>query len=104
MTCDHCVNGLRPMEWTDARPGDPVDVAVCLCEAGQVYRRAENEGHKTVPLWRVWCAAHQVDPSRVFMLEDIYTADELRAVGLLPAVVEAKTREAAILAAASRRR
>lgn len=102
MTCDHCVNGLRPLEWTDARPGDPIDVAVCLCDAGQAYRRAENEGHATVPLWRVWCAVHQVDPSRVFMLEQIYSRDELAAVGLVASAAPA-SREAALLARGKRR-
>lgn len=82
MTCDHCVNGLRPIEWSDAKPGEPVDFAVCLCEHGQAYRRDTNEGHQTVPLWRVWCAIHQVDPSRVFLMEQVWTARELAAVGL----------------------
>lgn len=98
MTCDHCVNGLRPLEWTDATPGDPVDVAVCLCDAGQEYRRATNEGRRTVPLWRVWCAVHQVDPSRVFLLEDVYSGAELEAAGLRKAPVSL-SREAALLAA-----
>jgi hypothetical protein len=93
MTCDHCVYGLLIQEWTDA----PHDFAVCLCDAGQVYRRDTNEGHRTVPLWRVWCAVHQVDPSRVFLLEEIYTGEELTAAGLTKPPVSL-SREAALLA------
>lgn len=101
MTCDHCINGLRPIEWKDAKPGAPWDFAVCLCESGQAYRRSENEGRKTVPLWRVWCARHQVDPSRVFMAEEVWSADELRAVGLIAA--SQQSRADALLAKGRRR-
>lgn len=89
------------MEWADAQPGDPIDIAVCVCEAGQAYRLAVNERRRTVPMWRVWCAVHQVDPLRVFLLEQIYSAEELRAVGLA-APVEKQSREARILAAAAK--
>lgn len=82
MTCLHCVNGLRPLEWTDAKPGDLPEFAVCLCDAGQSYRRAENNGHQAVPLWQVWCAVHQVQPERVRLMEDVWSASELAAVGL----------------------
>lgn len=98
MTCEHCVNGLRPLEWTDAKAGDPVDIAVCLCEAGQAYRLGQNCGRRTVALWRVWCAAHQVDPSRVFMLEQVYSAAELAAVGLRTRDSGVASRESALLA------
>jgi hypothetical protein len=79
VSCDVCGGlGMLILEWTDA----PSDFAVCLCQAGQVYRTATNNRAKTVPLWRVWCAREQVDPSRVFLLEDIYSPSELDAVGL----------------------
>ncbi len=97
MTCPVCVNGLLVQEWTNA----PADYAVCLCEAGQVYRRATNEGRDTVPLWRVWCAVHQVDPSRVFLLEQVYSAEELASVGL-GASTDPVSREAALLAKGGR--
>jgi hypothetical protein len=103
MTCDHCVNGLRPLEWTDAKPGDPPEFAVCLCDAGQAYRRGVNNGRSAMPLWRVWCAQHRVDPSRVRLMEDVWTAEELAAVGLRngPAPM---SRAAALLAAGERRK
>src|SRR5688572_16535396 len=98
MTCDICDgHGLLIQSWTDA----PHDFAVCLCGAGKAWRRAENNGHATVPLWHVWCAKWDVDPARVFLLEDVYTPAELAAVGLLsqPATVSP---EAALLAAGKR--
>lgn len=99
MTCDVCLDGFLVVEWTDAPP----DVAVCLCEEGQRWRYAENDDKPTVPQWRVWCARWQVDPARVFMVEDVWTAEELAAVGLGVEPVVAISREAAILAAASKR-
>jgi hypothetical protein len=103
VTCEHCIDGLRPLEWTDAKPGDPIDIAVCVCAAGMALRKADNCGARCEPLWRVWCAVHGVDPSRVFMLEQVYTPEELRIVGLVPpAPPTGKSREAAILAAAAK--
>lgn len=103
MSCEHCVNGLRPLEWTDAKPGDLPDFAVCLCPAGQAYRRGENEGRRTVALWRVWCAVHQVDPSRVRLIEDIWSAEELAAAGLTMLAAAGPASRAAALLAKGRR-
>lgn len=55
--------------------------ALCLCRAGGALRFTQNERRRTVPLWRVWCAREQVDPSRVCRLEDVYSAEELASVG-----------------------
>jgi hypothetical protein len=96
VTCEHCVNGLRPLEWTD-----PLEVAVCLCQAGQAYRQATNNGHAAVPLWQVWCAQHQVEPERVRLMEQVWSAEELTAAGLRPAAAPAN-RAAALLAAGQR--
>lgn len=99
MTCQACEGrGLLVQEWTNADP----DFAICLCETGRVWRQASNNGHATVPLWRVWCARWQVDPGRMYLLEDVYSASELAAVGL---AVTAPTvnREAALLAAGKKR-
>jgi hypothetical protein len=101
VSCDHCVNGLRPLEWTDRAPSEPLDVAVCLCDAGQVYRRAVNEGHAAVPLWRVWCAQHQVPPERVKLMEDVWSASELADAGLRKAA-EPQSRAAALLNSGAR--
>jgi hypothetical protein len=86
-------------EWTDA----PHDFAICLCPAASWYRSNQNAGRNVrVFGWQVWCAANQVDPSRVFRLEDIYAAAELAAVGLS---VKPLTfpREAALQAAGKRK-
>jgi hypothetical protein len=93
MTCSHCVNGLRPLEWTD-----PLEIAVCLCPSGQVYRQATNNGRVVEALWQVWCAVHQVEPGRVYLMEQVWSAEELAAAGLRPAAAPAN-RAAALLAA-----
>lgn len=98
MSCDVCADGWVVVEWTDA----PHDFAVCLCPAGEAWRVAMNHGTPTVPRWRVWCAQWQVDPARVFMVEDVWTAEELAAVGLGVEPVAPITREAALLAASKR--
>lgn len=99
MTCETCSGlGLLIQEWTDA----PHDFSICVCEAGQAWRRAENNGHKTVPQWLLWCARWQVEPERVFLLEDVYTGQELAAAGLSKPVVDFN-REAALLAAGRRK-
>lgn len=98
MTCAVCADrGLLVQEWTDADP----DFAVCLCEAGQRYRLDENWGHRVIPQWRLWCARYQVDPARVFLLEEIYSRKELAAVGLRPEPVRL-SREAALMATGKR--
>ena len=100
MNCAHCGGlGLAIQEWTDAES----DYAVCVCEAGQAFRLADNNGRSVVPQWRLWCARWDVDPARVFMLEDIYTAQELAAAGLSRPVAGGG-RESALLAAARRRK
>jgi hypothetical protein len=100
VTCETCDGlGMLIQEWTDA----PHDFAVCLCQAGQAFRVAENRGRRTVPHWRVWCSRWQVDPSRVFLLEEVYSRDELAAAGLT-AQPTAISREASLLAAGRRSR
>lgn len=80
MSCENCGDkGVTVLNWTDAPP----DFAVCLCSTGLDMRATANEGKATVPLWRVWCAVHQVDPSRVLMLEAVHTPDELAALGFV---------------------
>lgn len=72
--------------------------AVCLCEAGQSFRAADNNGRRTAPLWQLWCAHHRVDPSRVFLLEEVLSAVELTALGFRRAPTSI-SRESALLAA-----
>ena len=95
VSCVHCADkGLTCLNWADA----PEDYAVCLCKAGQLMRQTGNHRKATVPLWRVWCAKWQVDPERVLLIEDVLSADELRARGLV--VEPAGDREERLLKAA----
>jgi hypothetical protein len=96
MNCEVCGDlGMLVQPWTDAEP----DFAICLCPAADWYRSDENRGRKVAAHgWQVWCAVHQVDPARVFRLEDIYSAKELAAVGLSVRRANVSS-EAALLAA-----
>lgn len=104
--CEACQGaGLVPWVSKDnPKPNADISVkdmhyAVCLCEVGRTFRVATNNGRKVAPLWRVWCAREQVDPSRVFMLEDVYSAEELAAWGFQKATPLQVDREAALQAA-----
>lgn len=99
MTCPVCIDGLLIVEWTDA----PHDFAVCLCAAGQEWRCTTNNGHTVPAQWRVWCAKHGIDPKRMFMAEQVWTRDELAAVGLVAEAAQID-RAAALLAAGRRKR
>jgi hypothetical protein len=97
MTCANCDDkGLTVLNWTDAEP----DYAVCLCSVGQELRRSTNEGKTTVALWRLWCAVHQVDPSRVRLLEDVHSVEELVQLGF--GSQPSGNRESALLAMAKK--
>jgi hypothetical protein len=97
VTCLYCIDGLVPLEWAE-----PFSWAVCLCAAGQALRVANNQGKATVPRWQLWAARWGVDPARVYLLEALYTPQELAAVGL--AVSGPVSVEAALLAAGRKRR
>ena len=100
VTCETCCDkGLVIVNWTDAEP----DYAVCLCHAAQWYRSNRNAGREVAAYgWQVWAARHQVEPSRVVMLEDVLTAEEMAECGLSqPAVIA--DREAVLLAAARKK-
>lgn len=103
MTCHECHEGLIPMVPHDfAQPLEQATFAdfifaVCLCDKGRTMRNATNNKHSVAPLWRVWCAKYQVDPSRVVMVEDVCTAKELAAAGFQKAAPI--DREAALQAA-----
>lgn len=93
MICRVCANkGITAVPWLDA----PDDYALCLCTIGLDMRR-EVHGYA---LWQVWASREGVDPSRIFLLEEILTPAELRAWGLTVPAQQAETgREAALLAA-----
>lgn len=95
MSCSVCSDkGLVRLNWADADP----DFAVCLCEMGLRLRVNRNEGRDVAPLWHVWCAREQIDPSRVFLVEDVLTPAELAERGLSLTLPQGD-REAALLAA-----
>ena len=92
--------GLVVLNWRDA----PHDYAVCLCAAGQSMRLERNHDKPVTPLWAVWCAREGIAPSRMYLLEEALTVDELREAGIAPtaAATPAESREAALLAAGKR--
>lgn len=103
MSCAVCQDGLIPFvpsgnPKADAEIGAAdLCFAVCLCASGQAMWSRENHHRTVAPLWRAWCAKHQVEPSRVYMVEDVYTPAELSAAGLMGKPSEL-SREAALLA------
>jgi hypothetical protein len=95
MTCEVCGDkGLVRLNWADA----PDDYAVCLCEEGLRLRVDRNNGKSVAPLWLVWCGREQIDPSRMFLIEEVLTPDELTERELRKPAVS-MNREAALLAA-----
>ena len=100
MSCTTCEDkGLVAVPWTDA----PDDYAVCLCPIGRGLRTTKNYKSAVAPLWEVWAAREQVDPSRVRMLETLLSEDELKARGFSLGVPSRVDREAALLAAGKSR-
>lgn len=103
-TCTTCSDkGIVRLNWADA----PEDFALCLCAAGRWYRSDKNAGRHTDGCgWQVWCAREQIEPSRIFLLEEVLTAEELRAAGLAkPNVTQLEvSREAFLLAQGKTRR
>jgi hypothetical protein len=82
---------------------DDLHFGICLCDAGKALRWDRNEKARTVPLWRVWCAREQIDPSRVAMVEQVFTTGDLEAAGLVAGAVPIADRRAALLAQGTRR-
>lgn len=98
--CPHCGDkGMIRVPWSDA----PDDFAICLCAVGMLMRDDRNAGKRTgYALWQVWAYREQIDPSRVFLIEEILTPAELleRGFGAVPVA----NREAALLAAGKSKR
>jgi hypothetical protein len=95
MNCEVCSDkGIVRVNWADA----PDDYAVCLCEEGLRLRVDRNHGKTVSTLWMVWCAREQIDPSRMFLIEEVLTPDELTERELRKPPVS-MNREAALLAA-----
>jgi hypothetical protein len=111
MSCEACVDmGLVPFVETDNPKTAPeIDrddlcFAICLCPVGQAYRKGTNNGKRVPAFWRVWCAREQIDPSRVFRVEDVYSREQLAAVGLVTQPASLENRRAALLAEGTKRR
>jgi hypothetical protein len=101
LTCDVCSDrGILIVDWP--AEGEP-QYALCLCPAAAWYRRNTNAGKTVAYGWQVWCAVNQVAPERVARLEELYSAEELAAVGLGETGVLPADREAVLLKAARKR-
>jgi hypothetical protein len=104
MTCVECGDtGLipylpleSPKALFDAEQDD-LHFAVCLCDTGEKMREDTNQGRKVAPQWQLWCARFQVQPERVRLCEYVFSAEDLKAAGLVP-LVPATDRHAALLA------
>jgi hypothetical protein len=105
MTCVECDgHGLVPFLPFDSRVsveeatmGD-LGFAVCLCPSGQALRVSVNAKRRVAPQWVLWAARHSVDPSRVALLENVFSAEDVAAAGFSRPVAQ-MNREAALLAA-----
>jgi hypothetical protein len=103
MNCEVCHDhGVVKLNWSDAPP----EYGICLCQFGLELRNARNVRSQVTPLWQVWAAREQVDPSLVWMLEDVLTPAELAERGFQSVVGEPSTesREAALMAAGKSKR
>jgi hypothetical protein len=93
--------GVIRVPWSDA----PDDFAICLCRAGAEMRNGRNVKQTEFALWQLWAAREQIDPSRVFFLEEVLTPQELSERGFsMPARPTAVAREAALMAAGKSKR
>lgn len=111
MSCEACHEGFIPYAPLDCPKADDdvtaddLNFALCQCSKGRLLRSNQNNGRKVTPLWRVWCAAQQIDPSRVALVEDVFSWEQLVEMGLQKATqLPPVDREAAMLAAGKRRK
>ena len=103
MICQSCGDkGIIRLPWTDA----PDDYAICLCPAARWYRSDDNAGRHTGYFgWQVWAYRHQVDPSRVWLMEEALTSAELSERGfVMPVQPTLVARETALLEAGKSKR
>ena len=99
--CSSCADkGLIRLNWADASE----EYALCLCAAGQAWRKSENNGKSTNPYWHIWCAERGIDHAKVWCIEDVLTAAELAERGFSKAVAVAESRETALLRASKGKR
>jgi hypothetical protein len=101
--CATCADrGIVKANWSNA----PDDYAICLCDVGHVYRNDGNGGKRTGFCgWQIWASQNGIDPSRIFLLEEVLTPEELADRGFQkPSKSRLADREAALLAAGKARR
>lgn len=99
MSCRECEAGVVPFVWeSNSKPDDAIGAedlcfAMCLCEDGQKMRAYRNgmDERSDFALWQLWAAREQVDPARVFRLEDVFPADVLARAGFNRANVTTMT-------------
>ena len=76
--------------------GAPDAFGVCFCPAGLQMRNTTNGATRTAyPLWMLWAAREQVDPTQVAMVEELLTDAELATIPL-PGTVPATSIAAAM--------
>jgi len=99
MTCPACDDlGILPVNYTD----EPQHYALCLCPIGERWRKADNCGKPTNPLWHIWAAQNNVPHERIVKLEDFASSEELASFGFVE--LSAETAMSAIAAAARQRK
>lgn len=76
MSCQACGDkGIIRLRYHD---GSPDEFGVCVCQAARWYRSDMNAGaHTGIFGWQVWAYREQVDPSRVFLIEELLDDDEM---------------------------
>lgn len=76
MTCQACQDkGIIRLRYHD---GSLDEFGVCVCEAARWYRSDMNAGKHTGFFgWQVWAHREQIDPARVFLIEELLDADEI---------------------------
>jgi hypothetical protein len=76
MNCAACEDrGVIRFRYHD---GSPDEFGVCLCRAASGLRSNANAGKRTgIYGWHVWAAREQIDPARVFLVEELLDDDEM---------------------------
>jgi hypothetical protein len=76
MSCAPCGDkGIIRLRYHD---GAEDEFGVCVCQASHWYRSDMNAGkHTGIFGWQVWAAREQVDPWRVFFIEELLDDDEM---------------------------
>jgi hypothetical protein len=94
--CSLC--GDKGMVRVRYESGDTDDLAICRCPVGVRMRTTQNAGRETgYALWEVWASREQIDPDRIFLIEDLMP--EL----VIPESAVVASRESALLNASRKK-